>query len=150
MIDIKHFRKTKSVFSYVVLQMVFCTRYNRNLFLDKKLSKRVTELIEEKCIELDIEIISMNIYPSYVNMIVASPPELSPNQVVSKVKGCCNKSVLKNEFDVLKSVPNLWTRDSLVSTMILVNDTVEAYVSSQKAKVTIRAQKLKHPEDKED
>lgn len=128
------FRKTKTVFSNIILHVIFCTRYRRKLFADTDLSKRVAFLISEKCSELNIEIKKLEIFDSYVEMIIECPPDLSPNQVVYRIKAHCNNNTLKDDFEVIKKIPNLWTRSCLISTDMLDEKTIQAYVLSQKSR----------------
>lgn len=130
--SINNYRETKTVVSYIVHHIVFCTRYKRKLFLEDKLSRRVRELIEEKCNELNVEILKLNIEQSHVEMVIESPPDLSPNQIVYRIKSYCNMENLKVEFDVLKKMPNVWTRSCLISTDILDEEVIESYVLAQK------------------
>lgn len=134
MLNIKSFRKTKTVHSFIKLHIVFCTRFRRKLFLDSELSLRVVGLIKDKCMEMSVKVISLQINSSFVEMIVECPPDISPNQLVFRIKSHCNVSLLEKEFEVLEKIPNLWTRSYLVSSDILDGETIKRYVSSQRTR----------------
>lgn len=133
-LKIKSFRKTKTIYSHINFHIVFCTRFKRKLFLDSELSLRVGELIGDKCRELSVNIIKLQVNSSSVEMIIECPPDLSPNQLVFRIKSHCNVSMLEKEFLVFERIPNLWTRSYLISTDTLGSDTIKSYISSQKSR----------------
>lgn len=89
-------------------------------------------MIYDKCDELEVKVISLKIFDSYIDMVVECPPDISPNLLLYRIKSTCNVSELKSRFPVLEKSPNLWTRGSLISTDPLCDETIANYVSSQK------------------
>lgn len=133
MIIIDRFRKTKSIVSLLNYHIVFCTRYRRKLFNNQELSKRVIKLIEDKCKELNVKIISLELCEFYVYLFVECPPIISPNQLVYRIKVHCNISML-GDFPEVENIPNLWTRRCLISTEKLEQSIINKYVFSQKSR----------------
>jgi putative transposase len=133
-IKIENFRKTKTILSYIRYHIVFCTRYRRKFFINNEIAERVCILVNKKCDDLNVEVIQLLTGDSYVDLVVECPPDLSPNQLVYRIKMFCNTEELKDDFPVMEKIPNVWTRGCLISTEILDKDKIDYYVSSQKSR----------------
>lgn len=57
--------------------------------------------------------------------------ELSPTQIMSKIKNVTSK-ILRKEYNVLSKMPALWTRGFLVSTASVNPELIQKYVNHQK------------------
>jgi len=67
-------------------------------------------------------------------MFLNCPPELSPSDIMQKIKGVTSR-VLRDEFLELKKMPSLWTRSYFVSTAGNVSsETVKKYVENQRTR----------------
>ena len=110
---------------------MFCPRYRRKIFNICQVESRFKEIVKEVCIELGIEIIAMECDQDHVHLFVHVLPNLSPSDIMQKIKGVSSKK-LRDEFTQLSKMSSLWTRSYFVSTTGSVStDTVKDYVESQ-------------------
>ena len=94
--------------------------------------KRLKSLLQQKCKQLDIEIISLETMPDHVHIFLKSTPVIAPNRIVAALKGYTSR-VLRKKFSHLKSsLPTLWTRSYFVSTHGHVSsETIRKYIEEQ-------------------
>jgi len=99
-----------------------------------KVAKRLRELIEEKAEELGLEILAMEIMPDHIHLFVSAPPNISPHQIMFRIKGYTSR-ILREEFPHLKKLPSLWTRSYFVSSAGNVSsETIKRYIEEQRTK----------------
>lgn len=112
--------------------VVWCPKYRRKVLVDQ-ISERLKELIEQKCSEIKVDIIEMEIMPDHVHLRIEVDPQFGINKAVRSVKGYTS-SVLRSEFKELKTrLPSLWTNSYFVSTVSNVPKTIiRQYIESQK------------------
>ena len=88
-------------------------------------------LIREKAKELGIEILALDIQPDHVHLFASCPPNLSPDQIMFRIK-CYTAKVLRKEFPKLLKLPSMWTRSYFVSTAENVSsETIRRYIEQQ-------------------
>jgi putative transposase len=109
---------------------VWTPKYRRKVIVGD-VEKRLISLLEEKCIQLNIEIISLETMPDHVHIFVRWQPTMAPNRIAAALKGASR--ILRQEFSELKfKLPTLWSRSYFVSTHGHVStDTVEKYIEEQ-------------------
>lgn len=129
---INEYRRTKTTVSLINYHFVFCPRYRRKIFLDKKVEERFKVLVQEICGELDIAVVAMETDKDHVHLFLNTLPTLSPADTMAKIKGVTSKR-LREEFSHLKHLQSLWTRSYFVSTAGNVSSgTIKQYVENQK------------------
>lgn len=129
---INEYRRTKTTVSLINYHFVFCPRYRRKIFLNKKVEERFKVLVQEICGELDISILAMETDKDHVHLFLNPLPTLSPADTMAKIKGVTSKR-LREEFPHLKHLQSLWTRSYFVSTAGNVSSgTIKQYVENQK------------------
>jgi putative transposase len=96
---------------------------------------RAKELIEEKCMELGIEVEEMEVMPDHVHLYLKAKPIHAPQYIVAQIKGYTAR-VLRMEFPSLKSrLPSLWTRSYFVESVgSVLEETIKNYIQNQKNK----------------
>jgi putative transposase len=128
------YRKTNTTVSLINYHFIFCPRYRRKIFEIKNVEQRFKTLTENKCIELEIEIIAIECDKDHTHMFLNCLPTLSPADIMQHIKGYTSK-VLREEFNQLSKMPSLWTRSYFVSTAGNVSsETIKKYVESQKTR----------------
>jgi putative transposase len=128
------YRKTNTTISLVNYHFVFCPRYRRKIFQIPGLEERFKTLVQQKCKELDIEILAMECQIDHTHLFLNCPPTMGPSDVMHKLKGYTSR-ILREEYTVLSKMPNLWTRSYFVSTAGNVSSqTIQTYVEMQKYK----------------
>ena len=123
--------------------MVWCPKYRRKILVDE-ISARLKELIEQRCAEIQAEIIKMEIMPDHVHLLIEVDPQFGINQAVRSIKGFSSHT-LRKEFPSLKSrLPTLWTNSYFVSTVGGAPlDAVKQYIENQE-----RTERRKQPRGK--
>lgn len=124
-------RHTNTTVSLINYHFVFCPRYRRKIFLIPNVEKRFKELVEIKCKELEIEIITIECNIDYSYMFLNCSPTLSPSDIMQQIKDYTS-IILKEEFNELSQMPNLWTKNYFVSTDSNVrSESIKKYVKTQ-------------------
>ena len=114
--------------------LIWCPKYRRPV-LTEDIQIRMRELLEEKALELGIEIVEANILLDHVHLFVKSMPIHSPQFIIGQLKGYTSR-ILRQEFPKLKSrLPTLWTRSYYIDSVGKLNEhTIRKYVQEQKNK----------------
>lgn len=74
----------------------------------------------------------MDFGEDYVRLHVEASPLYSPSEVVTQIKHTTGK-VLREEFHQLSKMPNVWTKNYLVSTEYSLDpEMIQDFVSRQK------------------
>lgn len=96
--------------------VVWCPKYRRKVLIGS-VAKRLNELIKQKCKEIQVEIIEMEIMPDHVHLLIEVDPQYGINRAVRSIKGFTS-NVLRKEFKELTTkLPSLWTNSYFVSTI---------------------------------
>lgn len=127
-----NYRYTKNTVSLINYHFIFCPRYRRKIFLIPNVEERFKELVQVKCKELEIEVISIECDKDHSHLFLNCLSTLSPSDVIRQIKAYTS-SVLREEFLQLSKMPTVWTRNYFVSTTENVCDEIiEYYVESQR------------------
>jgi len=103
----------------------------RRPVLTGQIAERLRQLIEIKTKELGIEILALEIMPDHVHLFVNCPPNISPDQIMFRIKGYTAR-ILRKEFPSLLKLPSMWTRVYFVSTAGNVSsETIKRYIQQQ-------------------
>lgn len=81
--------------------------------LTGRAAERLSELIEERARDLEVELQSLRILPDRVYVAVTAPPVLSPHRIVCQFKAHSSR-FLRHEFQEMTRIPTVWTRSYLV------------------------------------
>ena len=112
--------------------VIFCPKYRRAV-LEDAVARRLKEMILEKQAEYGYAVMSMEIMPENVHLLLDVDPRVGINNVVAKIKGYTSHE-LREEYPWLKKrLPTLWTRGKFISTVVAVTlDTVQRYIADQR------------------
>lgn len=126
------YKRTSTTVSLINYHFVFCPRYRRKIFNDVKVEERFKEIVIEVCKDLDIDIVAMECHKDHSHLFLNSKPDLSPSNIMSKIKGVSSR-ILRKDFPYLNRSKTLWTRSFFVSTAGDVSsETIKKYVEEQK------------------
>ena len=112
--------------------VVWCPKYRRKVLVDK-IAKRLEEVIRKAASRYRAEVISLEITPDHVHLLVEVDPQFGIHRLVKNIKGV-SSHVLRKEFDTLRSrLPSLWTNSYFVSTVGGAPlEVIKQYVENQK------------------
>ena len=112
--------------------VIFCPKYRRAV-LEDAVARQLKEMILEKQAEYGYAVMSMEIMPEHVHLLLDVDPRVGINNVVAKIKGYTSHE-LREEYPWLKKrLPTLWTRGKFISTVVAVTlDTVQRYIADQR------------------
>ena len=112
--------------------VIFCPKYRRAV-LEDAVARRLKEMILEKQAEYGYAVMSMEIMPEHVHLLLDVDPRVGVNNVVAKIKGYTSHE-LREEYPWLKKrLPTLWTRSKFISSVGAVTlDTVQQYIADQR------------------
>lgn len=114
--------------------VIWCPKYRRPVLVDG-VDERFKALAQDVCNEHNVEILSMEVMPDHVHLLLEVDPQYGVHRIVKAIKGKTSR-ILRDEFPWLKSrIPSLWTNSYFVST---VGDStvsvIREYIESQKYK----------------
>lgn len=128
----KKLRRTYTTVTMLNYHFVFCPRYRRKIFDIPGVEDRFKELTEHVCEKNNFKILAMECQHDHVHLFLNAPPKWSPSEIMKVVKGGSSHEI-RNEFEVLSKMPNLWTRSFFCSTAGEVSsETIQKYVETQK------------------
>lgn len=112
--------------------VVWCPKYRRKVLIGG-IDERLKQIITEVCEEHHWEIMSMEIRPDHVHLLVECEPQFGIHRLVRLLKGRSSR-LLRQEFPVLaQKLPTLWTNAYFVSTVGGAPRTViKQYIEKQK------------------
>lgn len=117
------------------IHLVLVTKYRRGMF-NQKMLKRVHELIEETCNQMDCELIEFNGEKDHVHLIVNVHPKQAISHFVGKIKGKTSYFLRKEYWDTVKT--KLWGNHFWSPSYCVVSvggapiDIVRKYIEEQK------------------
>ncbi len=111
--------------------IIWCPKYRRSVLVGD-VKNRLSELIDEKAAQMELEIVEKTIMPDHVHLFVRSKPTLAPHYIVGQIKGLSSR-VLRKEFPKLKSrLPTLWSRSYFIDSVGKINEhTIRKYIKNQ-------------------
>jgi putative transposase len=113
------------------LHVVWCSKYRRPV-LGGRVAQRLEDLVRDKAGERGWEIISVEVMPDHVHLVVKHDPKASASYVANQFKGYTSR-VLREEFPHLRSkLPTLWSSSYFAASVGAVSaDTVQRYIDTQ-------------------
>ena len=131
MSNIAH-KSKRNVYYSCKYHVVWCPKYRRKVLGDA-VAERLAHIIREVCTEHEAEVLSLDIQPDHVHLLVECDPRFGIHRLVRLIKGRSSR-FLRLEFPVLKrKLPTLWTNSYFVSTVGGAPRTViKQYIENQK------------------
>lgn len=110
------YKSNRNVFYSCKYHVVFCPKYRRKV-LTEDIAARLTQIIHEVCAEYEAEVLSLEVMPDHVHVLVECDPQFGIHRLVRLIKGRSSR-FLRQEFPALKrKLPTLWTNSYFVSTV---------------------------------
>ena len=127
----RKYRTLNKTVSCIEYHIVLCTRYRRKIFSDPCVEKRFKELVEIRCKELSIEVLSIDCHPDHVCLFLNCLHTFSPYDIAKAIR-YYTTPIIKSEFESLSKIPNLWIKNFLVSTYDIDEKTISDFISVQR------------------
>lgn len=126
------YKLSNDVYYSCRFQVVWCTKYRRKILVDN-IVYRLKELLQEICNKLSADLISVDIMPDHVVLLLEVAPQFGIHRTVKCLKGQTSR-ILRSEFKILTTrVPTLWTNYYSVSTIGKPTAIdIEDYLNTQK------------------
>jgi putative transposase len=110
------YKSNRNVYYLCKYHVVWCPKYRRKVLI-QGVAERLKQIISEVCQEHQAEILSIEIMPDHVHLLVECDPQFGIHRLVRLMKGRSSR-FLRQEFPVLKrKLPTLWTNRYFVSTV---------------------------------
>jgi putative transposase len=110
------YKSNHNVYFSCKYHVVWCPKYRRKVLVEQ-VAKRLAEIIREVCQEHQAEVLSLEIMPDQVHLLVEVDPQYGIHRLVKLIKGRSSR-YLRQEFRSLTTrMPSLWTNSYFVSTV---------------------------------
>lgn len=110
------YKSNRNVYYSCKYHVVWCPKYRRKVLIEG-IAERLNQIISDVCQEHQSDILSMEIMPDHVHLLVECDPQFGIHRLVRLMKGRSSR-LLRQEFPVLKrKLPTLWTSSYFVSTV---------------------------------
>ena len=113
--------------------IIWCTKY-RYRVLTKEVAQRTREIIRDICASNYVDILSGNVSPDHIHILVSVPPSISISKLMQYIKGKSGRKLLQ-EFEQLKKRywgQHVWSRGCFAVTVGNLNDKqVQEYIENQ-------------------
>jgi putative transposase len=110
------YKSTRNVYYSCKYHVVRCPKYRRKVLVEQ-IAERLAQIIREVCQEHEAEVLSLDIQPDHVHLLVEGDPQFGIHRLVRLMKGRSSR-FLRQEFPKLRTrMPTLWTNSYFVSTV---------------------------------
>src|SRR6266702_6015143 len=102
------YKSNRNVYYSCKYHVLWCPKYRRKVLI-QDIAERLKQIIFEVCQEHQAEILSIEIIPDHVHLLVECDPQFGIHRLIRLMKGRSSR-FLRQEFPVLKrKLPTLWT-----------------------------------------
>ena len=110
------YKSNRHVYYSCKYHVVWCPKYRRKVLIEQ-VAERLAQVIREVCSEHEAEVLSLDIQPDHVHLLVECDPQFGIHRLVRLIKGRSSRE-LRQEVPALKrKLPTLWTHSYFVSTV---------------------------------
>ncbi|WP_312444973.1 IS200/IS605 family transposase [Lacrimispora sp.] len=126
------YRSNNNVVYSCKYHVVWCPKYRRKVLVGA-ISERLKELIEQKCSEIKVDIMEMEIMSDHVHLQMEVDPQFGINKADRSIKGYTSSALRKEFKELTTRLPSLWTNSYFVSTVGNAPlNVIEQYIESPK------------------
>ena len=110
------YKSNHNVYFSCKYHVVWCPKYRRKVLVEQ-VAKRLEQIIREVCQEHQAEVLSLEVMPDHVHLLVEVDPQFGIHRLVKLLKGRSSR-YLRQEYPQLTTrLPSLWTNSYFVSTV---------------------------------
>jgi putative transposase len=126
------YKSNRNVYYSCTYHVVWCPKYRRKVLVEA-VAERLAQIIREVCQEQQAEVLSLEIMPDHVHLLVECDPQFGIHRLVRRIKGRSSR-LLRQEYPKLKTrMPTLWTNSYFVATVEGAPlSVIQQYIESQK------------------
>src|SRR5205823_7771457 len=127
-----HYKSNNNVVYSCKYHVVWCPKYRRPV-LANGVDARLKDIIQDVCTASKAELLTLEVMPDHVHLLVEVDPQYGIHRLVRQIKGRSSR-LLRDEFPYLKSrMPTLWTNSYFVATVGGATlEVVKRYVENQR------------------
>lgn len=96
--------------------VVFCPKYRRKVLTDD-IAKTTEEVFKKVAKEYGFEILELSINPTYCDLVIKCDPFFGIMECIKKLKRTSASELKRNFPQLMKRIPNIWTRKAYVRTL---------------------------------
>jgi putative transposase len=126
------YKSNRNVYYSCKYHVVWCPKYRRKVLVEQ-VAERLKQIIAEVCQQQQADVLSLEIMPDHVHLLVEVAPQFGIHRLLRLIKGRSSR-LLRQEFPSLKTrMPTLWTNSYFVSTVGGVPFSImKQYIENQK------------------
>jgi putative transposase len=126
------YKSNRNIYYFCKYHVVWCPKYRRKVLVNG-VAEQLATIIREVCQEHQAEILSLEIMPDHVHMLVEVDPQFGIHRLVKLMKGRSSR-LLRQDFPSLSTrIPTLWKNSYFVSTMGgALLSVIKQYIENQK------------------
>ncbi|QBD77668.1 IS200/IS605 family transposase [Ktedonosporobacter rubrisoli] len=126
------YKSQRNVYYSCKYHVVFCPKYRRKVLIEQ-VAERLKQIIAEVTQEFEADILSLEVMPDHVHILIECDPQFGIHRLVKLLKGRSSR-LWRREFPMLKQkLPTLWTNSYFVSTVGAAPlSAMKQYVEEQK------------------
>src|SRR5947209_11779646 len=110
------YKSNQNVYYSCKYHIVWCPKYRRKVLVEG-VAHRLEQIIRQVCQEHEAEVVSLDVQPDHVHLLVECAPQFGIHRLVRLIKGRSSR-YLRQEWPSLKTrMPTLWTNSYFVSTV---------------------------------
>ncbi len=110
------YKSNRNVYYSCKYHVVWCPKYRRKVLVEQ-VKERLKQIIGEVCQQHQADVLSLEIMPDHVHLLVEVDPQFGIHRLVRLIKGRSSR-LLRQEFSSLTTrMPTLWTNSYFVSTV---------------------------------
>ena len=135
---------TNNTVSYMQYHFVFCPRDRRKIFIIPGVEQRFKELVSLKCKELNVQVVAIYCNVDHAHLVLSCLPTHKPADVILTLKKYIGNA-LRIEIPQLSKMPNVWTRNYLISTEEELDpQIIQRYVESQRNSGVVNSKEVRN------
>ncbi len=115
----------------------FCTKYRYRMFSKFEYKNLIQACIKQVCFKHSIKIITINVMPEHVHMIVKTSVNINPSMIVQLIKGASSFLFFKHHAKARLRYPkgHLWSKGKFIASVGFTDlDFTISYVLHQEDK----------------
>ena len=110
------YKSHRNVYYSCKYHVVFCPKYRRKVLVEG-VAERLAQIIHEVCQEHEAEVLSLDIQPDHVHVLVECDPQFGIHRLVKLLKGRSSRLLRQEFLSLTTRMPTLWTNAYFVSTV---------------------------------